>query len=694
MKSWRAWLAFLAGTLCVVALGYQFAAPMQIAVGTRSADPFVEGFSFREQAPFGSFRWSQARARVLFRGIGNQAGTLSIVAGAPESQVILGVNGQELASFLVSGGPKEYIFPIERARLGIGGDLVVTLKSDTFTAPPDTRELGLQVVSATFVPGSGRVLPAPLTVLATLGLAILVMVIARAWSGSALLAWGSSSVVVLAVGWGLARSRLEAAWLVGVVFWFTLAVFLGGWGAIWLLRRFYPVENRTLRMLGLVVLAAFAVRLPLALTPGFVTDVQDYVVWSYKLAHYGLGSAYAVIGGLWVADYPPVLLYAFQGLGLVYQKLFAPDFLYPVTAGDPALRALTTNAALLADPIHRTLLRLPAILADLVAGGVIFVVVRRSLSTGKSLLIAASYWFNPAVIYNSAFYGQTDAVHSLLVLLAFALVETTRGGWGFFALAVAGLTKPQSLVFGPLLLLRTFQRQRWRGLSLAAIGGALGIAVAAAPVIAVGALPGLLAHLSETVGHHPLVSANAHNLWWFLMHGNTWVEDTLVAFGGLSYRVAGLLLLAMAYALALGSALRRPDRDAWPLAAYVGFAFYMLPTEIHENYGFAVLALLAVAVAKDRRFVWPYLVLTVTMLANHALHDPAFYALLNLPSPEVQLGAARWINAAVNVLVFAGWTAGEVVALVRTSPGRPQPADLGEAQPPERDAPRPASAVR
>jgi hypothetical protein len=687
MRNWRAWLLFVAGTFAVVALGYQFAAPIQIAVGTRSADPFIEGFSFREQASFGSFRWSEASARFLFRGIGNQAGTLRIVAGAPGSHVVLGVNGQEVASFLVSGGVRDYSFPIERSSLGPGGDLVVTLESDTFTAPPDTRELGLQVVSASFESLPGPVFPAPLTVLWTLGVAVVAMAIARAWSGSARLAWGIGVVTVIAAGWGLAYSRLETAWLVQVVFWFGLAVLVGGWGVVWLLRRLYPLQTRTLRVLGLVALAAFAVRLPLALTPGFVTDVQDYVVWSYKLAHYGLGSAYAVVGGLWVADYPPVLLYVFQGLGIVYQKLFAPDFLYPVTAGDPALRAVTSNAAILADPIHRTLLRMPAILADLVAGGVIFAVLRKSLSTGKSLLIAASYWFNPAVIYNSAFYGQTDAVHSLLVLLAFALVETTRAGWGFFALGVAGLTKPQSLVFGPLLLLRAFQRRRSRGLSLAAIGGALGIALAAAPVIAAGALPGLVAHLGGTVGHHPLVSANAHNLWWFLMHGNTWVEDTLAPFAGLSYRTAGLLLLAVAYALVLVGAWRRPGRDVWPLAAYVGFAFYMLPTEMHENYGFAMLALLAVAIAKDRRLVGVYVVLTLTMLANHALHDPAFYALLGLPSPEVQLGTARWINATVNVLVFGGWTLWEAVALVRTPPGNRRPAAYGgEAQPPPSSA--------
>ena len=134
------------------------------------------------------------------------------------------------------------------------------------------------------------------------------------------------------------------------------------------------------------------------------------------------------MAGLWGADYPPGLLYLFQGLGWLYQHLFAPDFLYPVTAGGPALRALTTNPALLAAPIHRTLLRMPAILADLVTGALVFVLALRSLSVPRSLLVASIYWFNPAVIYNSALYGQTDAVHTLLVVIALALVETGRVG--------------------------------------------------------------------------------------------------------------------------------------------------------------------------------------------------------------------------------------------------------------------------
>ena len=55
MRDWRAWLLFLGAALIVLALAYQFSPPMQIVVGERSADPYIQGFHFREQTGFGRY---------------------------------------------------------------------------------------------------------------------------------------------------------------------------------------------------------------------------------------------------------------------------------------------------------------------------------------------------------------------------------------------------------------------------------------------------------------------------------------------------------------------------------------------------------------------------------------------------------------------------------------------------------------
>jgi hypothetical protein len=120
---------------------------------------------------------------LFFRGIGSQDGTSRIDCGSPLAGATLRVNGELLARQGICGGSVgEYTFPIDRAQIGVQGDLLVTLESDTFSAPPDTRQLGVQVVSADFIPQGGMVVPSPWTALYVMFVAALGVV--RAWSGS------------------------------------------------------------------------------------------------------------------------------------------------------------------------------------------------------------------------------------------------------------------------------------------------------------------------------------------------------------------------------------------------------------------------------------------------------------------------------------------------------------------------------
>ncbi len=645
-------------------LAYQLKHPACIHLGDRSANPFVEGFSFREGAGTGTYRWSGAHAVLFFRGIGRQEGVLGIRFGAPQGQVRLWANGHLLTPEPIgSPEPADYAFPIDRSWIGAAGPLAISLESATFSAPPDTRALGAQVVSACFRPGTGAVLPALPTMLYVVLGSALGLFAARAWSGSARAGWLAAAAILVASVWGLGRARLEAAWLIAVVFWFAVAACAGAYLAVWVLRRLGVKDHRELRLVGLLCLGALAVRLPFAVTPGYLADMQDHLLWSYKVTHYGLGATYVTTDGLWNPNYPPVSIYAFQALGKVYQTLFAPDFLYPGVAGDPALRATTTNLALLGDPIHRTLLRMPAILADLATGALAFALVRRKAAARRSFLIAAAVWFNPVAIFNSSAWGQIDALTTVFAVLAVALAEMGHAGGAFFALAVSGLTKPQGFVFGPLLLLQAMQRQGWRGLWRAALGGAAGVILVIAPMLLAGAFPSMMATFGRWVGDYPQLSVNGHNLWWLIKVGNVSAEDTLPAVGGLSYRTVSLLLFALAYGLVLAGTLRRPGRNLWAAAAYVALAFFFLPTEVHENYGFAALPLLAVAMGTEIRLAVPYAVLTLTMVANYALHDPSLLAWLALPAPDAQLLGLRWANAALNGVLFAAWTAWEVHGL-------------------------------
>ena len=139
---------------------------------------------------------------------------------------------------------------------------------------------------------------------------------------------------------------------------------------------------------------------------------------------------------------PPLLLYPFWALGWLYQQLFSPLF-PPTWLNDP--------------PILRFMLRLPALAATCwrrrscaCHGG-----ARRAVA----LTAAGFYLFNPALIFDSAYWGQTAALHTLWMLLAIIAASLASFGWAGVALALAVLTKPQALAIAPLVLLLAWRER-------------------------------------------------------------------------------------------------------------------------------------------------------------------------------------------------------------------------------------------
>jgi hypothetical protein len=142
-----------------------------------------------------------------------------------------------------------------------------------------------------------------------------------------------------------------------------------------------------------------------------------------------------------------------------------------------------------------------------------------------------------------------------------------------------------------------------------------------------------------------------------VFHDDVAMLDTAAVFPGapLSYRSFSILLFALAYLVVLVKGWRAPLERYFVYGAFVAFAFFMLPTEIHENYGYALLPLLAVAMTRDSRLIALYVVLSATMTLNYALHDPPLYDLLGLSDPHAELAFARWLNAVANMTILSVW---------------------------------------
>src|SRR5687767_10916696 len=186
-----------------------------------------------------------------------------------------------------------------------------------------------------------------------------------------------------------------------------------------------------LNPLLLLLLAGLSLRLVLAFLvlpgSGFESDVTTYSFWARRLYELGPGGFYDP--GVF-ADYPPAYLY------VMWLGAHLTAFLNGGTLPGPDV------------------LKLGPIVADVLVAFVLYRLVR-SWSAARpdrdrlALLAAALYLFNPVTWYDSAIWGQTDAVGALVVLLGIgALVRGNSEGAGALAI-LAALVKPQ---FGVLLI--------------------------------------------------------------------------------------------------------------------------------------------------------------------------------------------------------------------------------------------------
>ena len=484
---------------------------------------------------------------------------------------------------------------------------------------------------------------------------------------------------------------------------------------------------------SIIALSAGALLLRVALAyglfrgSGFKPDVATFVSWAQSLATHGPGGFYANTPG---ADYPPGFLYVLWVIGSMGEAMSHLLGHGTVIFGG---KAYTYDYV-----FDAAVLKLPAIAADILIGLVIYGVVRRWMSgrpkaRTAALWAAALYLFNPVTWYDSALWGQVDAVGTLVVLCAVVLLIEGLSEGAVAATVLAGLIKPQYgvllIAVVALILVRRHlfavgsgprpslgngrirdqlaDRQGPSRLASSAIVGAIVFMIVATP-FGVDA-PGLIRKMSVTAGEYPYLTVNANNPWALLGAGGhaamavsdpvgvtlpaatgDWSPDQIPLLGPLSGVAIGALLLAAAFLVALAQlAMRDSRRSILLTVAFLSLAFFILPTRVHERYAFPVFAILPLLAVRSRSFTIVTVVAAFAILAN-------IHAVLTLPgmgTPDLTglpFGDASRtlplvlasVLALVGVFIYVLWRLRPVVDLivmpVRRSVGLP-------ARPEDRD---------
>jgi dolichyl-phosphate-mannose-protein mannosyltransferase len=354
-----------------------------------------------------------------------------------------------------------------------------------------------------------------------------------------------------------------------------------------------PIELRISRrwiVLGGLLFLGLLVRFWAMRWPPFPFDMNTWIAWSERLRAVGPGDFYQEG---YFADYTPGYLYVLWLIAEVKHALFE-------SAGTGT---------------YHVLQRLPATLCDLVIAVVIFRFVQQRLDrTGDGAgaatvtddwpvlpaAVTALWLFNPAVIFNSAVWGQVDSTFTLGMLLTLVFLINGRPEAAIVSYAVAFLLKPHAITIAPvvgLALILWFPPARVaRAIGLGALVGV----VLLLPFFGLRFIPGLWGLLADSREQYAYTSLYSYNLWGIY---GFWRDDMVSVFGPFTARGIGLGLFVLGLAYGVGllwAELRRGADRAFTVflfATYFAWMPVMVLTTMHERYVYPVLPFLLVFAA-------------------------------------------------------------------------------------------------
>ena len=288
------------------------------------------------------------------------------------------------------------------------------------------------------------------------------------------------------------------------------------------------------------------------------------------------------------------------------------------------------------------LFKLPANFADLGISITIFIVLS-SISTSRIALISSVvYFFNPAVLSNSTFWGQIDSFHTFPMLLAIILIIKKHYILSGLFAAFAFMIKPQSIVLFPIIgfiAIKPFFESygRWKIQNFVPIIKIICITYLICTLITLpfiwdqinsvmyiftGPLELVKARFDSAYGQYEYTSLNAFNFWGsFAMW---WSDKDL--FLQLTLKTWGTIIFAAFYSFIFISLFRFNFYIKKNLLEYqyliyeaitlILFSLYLFVTRAHERHFLPTIVFFSLIMFRSWIFVYLYAIVSGAYVCN------------------------------------------------------------------------------
>lgn len=342
-----------------------------------------------------------------------------------------------------------------------------------------------------------------------------------------------------------------------------------------------------LSVLVAIMVATFIARLVGAgLYRGYDVDVTCFLSWADMIFDSGFGEFYHLDG---FTDYPPGYMYVLYVIGGL-RSLFGIE--------QSSLLSLLMT-------------KFPAILCDMAIGFLIYKIASKKMKETGAACVAGIFLITPAVFLDSGIWGQVDSVFTLFVVLMCYFATEKKLPLAYFSFAIGILIKPQTLIFGPVLLFAIIDqvfldsyRHDSREVFWKKFFYQLGMGLLAIGVLVLLMMPfgfsDALKQYTETVASYPYASVNAYNFW--TMIGKNWISQT-ETFIGISYQIWGMVFIvaAVVFAGVVNFKSKEKDSKYYFVAALLVFSIFCMSVRMHERYAYPAMALLLLAFASRPR---------------------------------------------------------------------------------------------